>query len=113
MNISDAILNASLFLLKRDINDQGKHLIQYFQFFNHYAVFGINECLHMIKLEIPLQLIQFALDESSSSQSTTIARHQYCDLTKLFCIVSTLLRCYDVSGNCSSAATVSELKCKF
>ena len=107
ISISDAIINAALVLLKRDINEQGKHLIQYFQFFNHYAAFGINECLHLVKLDIPLQLIQFALDESSSSQSITIARHQYCDLTKLFCIVSTLLRCYDATANCSSSITVN------
>jgi hypothetical protein len=94
-------------LLKRDINEQGKHLIQYFQFFNYYAIFGITECFHMIKLDIPLQLIQFSLDESSNTQSNTISRHQYCDLTKLFCIVSTLLRCYDVSENSSSSEAVT------
>ncbi len=78
-----------------------------FQFFNHYAAFGTNECLHLIKQDILLQLIQFALDDPSNTSTTNITRHQYCDLTKLFCIVSTLLRCYDVSTNCSSSTVVN------
>lgn len=107
INISDAIIQSVLQLLKRDVNDQGKHLIQYFQFFNLYAAYGVNECIHLIKLDIPLLFIQFALDDSSTSSSTSITRHQYCDLTKLFCIVSTLLRCYDVSVNCTPCSSSS------
>ena len=114
VNISNTIIQSILSLLKRDCNEQGKHLIQYFQFFNQYSSIGINECLHLIKLDIPLQLIQYSLDETTittttsnaTTNSITPSRHQYVDFTKLYCVVSTLLRCFDVSSLCSSSTQV-------
>lgn len=88
---------------------------------------------------MPLQFIQFALDElpmtnsninfnlSSSSSSSSVSLNsyvsakisnlnqnmngtggtsQYADLTKLYCAVSNLLRCFDVSPYCSTLQQV-------
>ena len=38
----------------------------------------------------------------NNSNSTIYSSTQYVDLAKLFCVVSTLLRCFDVSEHCSS-----------
>jgi ubiquitin carboxyl-terminal hydrolase 9/24 len=96
VDVGDAIINIILGLLKRDFVDQGKHYVQYFQFFYHYASLGLNECLHLVKLNVPLVFIQYVCDESMSS----VARQQQTsDLVKLYSVVATLLRCYDVNLN--------------
>ncbi len=141
INQSDTIIQTLLSILsKRDlINEQSsKYLIQYFQYFNYYSTLGIQQCLHLIKFDVPLTLILFALDElpttlsninlnsallSSSTSSTSGSfglnysrlsnnmhgsgnntnsncTSQYADLNKLYCVISTLLRCYDVSPYC-------------
>ena len=143
INQSDTIIQTLLSILsKRDlINEQSsKYLIQYFQYFNYYSTLGIQQCLHLIKYDVPLTLILFALDElpttlsninlssallTSSTSSTSGSfglnysrlsnnmhgggnntnsnsncTSQYADLNKLYCVVSTLLRCYDVSSYC-------------
>lgn len=138
VNASDSIIQTVLSILsKRDlINEQSsKYLVQYFQFFNMYSSIGIQQCFNLIRAEVPLLLMQFALDElqmtnsninlatNSSSQlsgsssfslnyvkiqnniqnqSSGNSSSQYADLNKLYCVVSTLLRCYDMSSYCSS-----------
>lgn len=131
INQSDSVITTLLSLLsKREIiNDQtGKNLIQYFQFFSYYLSLGLQQCLHLIRCDTPLVFIQFAVDELPSFSSTTGminsisssfassqfrlssqtsgsggAASQHVDLAKLYCVVSVLIRCYDVSSYCSSA----------
>lgn len=138
INASESIIQTVLSILsKRDlINEQSsKYLIQYFQFFNMYASIGIQQCFHLIRSQVPLALMQFALDElqmtnsnvnifatssqlsgsssfnlsyakMSNNQNMSNSSSQYADLTKLFCVVATLLRCFDVSSYCSSSVQV-------
>lgn len=142
INASESIIQTVMALItKRDlINEQSsKYLIQYFQFFNMYASIGMQQCLHLIRSDVPITLIQFALDElqmsnsninifnsnsqlsgsssfslnymkmGSNPQNPNIGNSssQYADLTKLFCVVSTLLRCFDVSSYCASLNQVT------
>jgi ubiquitin carboxyl-terminal hydrolase 9/24 len=104
-DVADLIIQILLDLLKRDYSDQGKHLVQYFQFFNQYALIGLPECLHLIRLDVPLTFIQYALEEPTSS----VTRQQSSDLMKLYSVVPTLLRCYDVNFN-DSAVSVSKTR---
>lgn len=138
INASESIIQTVMSILsKRDlINEQSsKYLVQYFQFFNMYASIGIQQCFHLIRSDVPLTLIHYALDElqlsnsnvnifvpsshisgsssfslnygkmSNNTQNQNLGNNssQYADLTKLFCVVSTLLRCFDLSAYCSSA----------
>jgi ubiquitin carboxyl-terminal hydrolase 9/24 len=106
---------------------------------------GLNQCYHLIKCNVPLIFIQFAIDDlptmlssnnnysvGSSSSTTTTATttspslslghnnysinssknnnnsnnngsSQFTNLTKLFCVTSMLLRCYDMSSYCCSS----------
>ncbi|RNA44904.1 putative ubiquitin carboxyl-terminal hydrolase FAF-X isoform X1 [Brachionus plicatilis] len=124
---------------KRDlIHEQtAKYLVQYFQFFNYYLLLGAQQCLHLIRCDVPYVFIQFAIDElpmslsninlnscspsSGSSfpnyskiQNTTYQNSsncitQYTDLTKLYCVVSTLLRCFDIDSFCSTISNSTEI----
>ena len=145
INQTDSIIHTILNILtKRDLitEQSSKYLIQYFQFFNFYSSLGLQQCLHLIRCDVPLMLIQFALDElpmtlsninlngvlstssisSGSSFSLNYSKlssnmqsqnnggtcsSQYADLNKLYCVVSTLLRCFDVSSHCASLQTQS------
>ena len=145
MQQSDSLIHTLLGMLsKRDLitEQTAKYLIQYFQFFVFYSSLGLPQCLHLIRCEVPLTLMQFALDDlpttlsnislgsmlaSSSSVSSSFALNyskmsssqlqsqnnnannsgagcssQYADLNKLYCVVSTLLRCYDVTPYCAT-----------
>ena len=109
---------------------------KYFLFSKFFIFFF--KCFHLIRSDVPLFLIQFALDElqtsnsniniftsasqlpGSSSFSLNYAKmstnvqnqnngnstSEYADLTKLYCVVSTLLRCYDLSAYSSSSNPV-------
>ena len=136
---SDSLIQTLLSILsKRDLitEQSSKYLIQFFQFFNFYCSLGLQQCLHLMRCDVPLVLMQFALDElqmtssnlnlsgilassssitsssfslnyskpsnnqNNSSSNNNGCTSQYADLNKLYCVVSTLLRCYDVSPHC-------------
>lgn len=42
------------------------------------------------------------IQNNMQSQNNSNCSSQYADLNKLYCVVSTLLRCYDMSSHCSS-----------
>lgn len=125
---------------KRDLIQEqtAKYLVQYFQFFNYYLLLGAQQCLHLIRCDVPYVFIQFATDElpmslsninlnsyspsSGSSLSLNYSRiqnanyqnssnclSQYTDLTKLYCVVSTLIRCFDISAFCATISNSTEI----
>ena len=139
VNASDSLIHTVLSLItKRDLitEQSSKFLVQYFQFFNMYSSIGVQQCFHLIRCDVPLTLMQFALDElpmtnsnlnlnnassqlsssfslnyvkfsnSFQGQMNTNYSSQYADLNKLYCVLSTLLRCYDVSPYCASSIQV-------
>ena len=46
------------------------------------------------------------MGNNTQNQNIGNSSSQYADLTKLYCVVSTLLRCYDISSYCSSSNQV-------
>jgi ubiquitin carboxyl-terminal hydrolase 9/24 len=51
------ILEGVLNLLRRDVSEYGRHLVQYFNFFVSYANFGDEEKLHLINVRQRSNLI--------------------------------------------------------
>ena len=95
-------------------------MAQYFQFFVNYSAMGRHEvrfdrwmknemklflclrfdqCEQLIRLNVPTLFVSLANDENSSSCSTL---PRYGEPAKLFVILSTLIRCFDISIYCRS-----------
>ncbi|BFZ00611.1 hypothetical protein BsWGS_03650 [Bradybaena similaris] len=109
--LSDHLLVAALSLLKKDISEHGRHLQQYFHLFHLYLNMNPNnpevnmkidfypQKLQLLKLRVPAQFMLVALDEGSGPP----IKYQYADLSKLYSVVSQLIRCCDVSQRCQSS----------
>ncbi|CAG7834571.1 unnamed protein product [Allacma fusca] len=96
--LHDYILEAVLNLLRRDVSEYGRHLVQYFNFFVSYANIGDQQKLHLIKLDVPTTFIQVSLDDGPAPP----IKYQSADLGKLYHLVSILIRSCDVSHRCRS-----------
>ncbi|CAG5128792.1 unnamed protein product, partial [Candidula unifasciata] len=104
--LSDHLLVAALSLLKKDISEHGRHLQQYFHLFHLYLNMNPNNPelnmkikLQLLKLRVPAQFMLVALDEGTGPP----IKYQYADLSKLYSVVSQLIRCCDVSQRCQSS----------
>jgi ubiquitin carboxyl-terminal hydrolase 9/24 len=84
--------------------DNVKMLTQYFQFFVNYSSIGRHECEQLIRLNVPTLFVNLANDDSTSSSCSTVPR--YGEPAKLFVILSTLIRCFDVSIHCKSQQVI-------
>ncbi|CAF0890240.1 unnamed protein product [Adineta ricciae] len=98
MTVEEKILNSVIRLMKKDGPDNLKMSAQYFQFFINYSSQGRYECEQLIRLNVPLMLAKMIADDLSS---TSI--HRYGEPSKLSIILSTLIRCFDVSSLCKSS----------
>ncbi|ESN99988.1 hypothetical protein HELRODRAFT_192681, partial [Helobdella robusta] len=99
MTSSDHILRAMLSLLKKEVSEHSRHLPQYFQFFIMYANLGIPERHQLINLGVPELFLIVAMDESKIPS----IKYQSTELTKVYAVISVLVRCCDVSAFCSSS----------
>ncbi|XP_059175144.1 probable ubiquitin carboxyl-terminal hydrolase FAF-X isoform X4 [Physella acuta] len=106
--LSDHLLVAALSLLKKDISEHGRHLQQYFHLFLMYLNMNPNNPelnlkikLQLLKLRVPQQFMLVALDEGPGPP----IKYQYAELSKLYSVVSQLVRCCDVSQRCQSSIT--------
>ena len=61
----------------------------------------------MIRLNVPLIFINLANEDNTSSSCSTLPR--YGEPAKLFVILSTLIRCFDVSAFCKSQQSDKEI----
>ncbi|KAK3589909.1 hypothetical protein CHS0354_034922 [Potamilus streckersoni] len=93
---SDHLLMTVLQLLKKEVSDHGRNLQQYFHLFLMYANLGLPERSQLLKLNVPAQFMSVALDEGPGPP----IKYQYAELTRLYCVVSLLIRCCDVSSQC-------------
>lgn len=59
--------------------------------------------MHLLKLNVPALFMMVALDEGPGPP----IKYQYAELSKLYSVVSQLVRCCDVSSKCTSSAGVS------
>ncbi|XP_011407629.2 PREDICTED: probable ubiquitin carboxyl-terminal hydrolase FAF-X [Amphimedon queenslandica] len=90
---SDIALNQLLTLLKKEVSDHSRHLHQYFQVFLAYAHKGAYERQHLLRLGVPAQFIALSLDEGPGPA----LRSPYADISRLYSVVSVLVRSCDVS----------------
>ncbi|KAM7302505.1 putative ubiquitin carboxyl-terminal hydrolase FAF-X [Ixodes scapularis] len=96
--LSDHLLLAVLSLVNKEVSEHGRHLAQYFGFFYMYACFGVPERLQLLRLNVLSTLMLVALDEGPGPP----IKYQYADLSKLYQLVSLLVRCCDVSSKTHS-----------
>ncbi|KAH9509417.1 putative ubiquitin carboxyl-terminal hydrolase FAF-X [Bulinus truncatus] len=105
--LSDHLIVAALSLLKKDISEHGRHLQQYFHLFLLYlnmhpnSEINLKIKLQLLKLRVPHQFMLVALDEGPGPP----IKYQYAELSKLYSVVSQLVRCCDVSQRCQSSVS--------
>jgi len=92
--LSDHLLLAVLALLWVEVSEHGRHLSQYFNLFAIYASLGVPEKTQLLKLNVASLLMSVALDDGPGPP----IKYQYAELGKLYQVVSTLVRCCDVSA---------------
>jgi len=92
--LSDHLLLAVLALLWSEVAEHGRHLSQYFNLFAIYASLGVAEKQQLLRLNVASLLISVALDDGPGPP----IKYQYAELTKLYQVVATLVRCCDVSS---------------
>ncbi|KAH6937894.1 hypothetical protein HPB50_004976 [Hyalomma asiaticum] len=97
-SLSDHLLVAVLSLVNKEVSEHGRHLAQYFGFFYMYACCGVTERLQLLRLNVLGTLMLVALDEGPGPP----IKYQYADLSKLYQLVSLLVRCCDVSSKTHS-----------
>merc|ERR1719177_88791 len=98
--LSDHLLLAVLALLWSEVAEHGRHLSQYFNLFVIYASLGVAEKQQLLRLNVASLLISVALDDGPGPP----IKYQYAELGKLYQVVSSLVRCCDVSALAQSAA---------
>lgn len=120
--MEESILHHVLRLLKKEMPDNVKMLAQYFQFFVNYSSIGRHEvspqlyfhsrspicfqCEQLIRLNVPTLFVNLATDDNTSVSCSTLPRCG--EPAKLFVILSTLIRCFDVSMFCKSQQVVRD-----
>ncbi|XP_076235119.1 ubiquitin carboxyl-terminal hydrolase-like faf [Calliopsis andreniformis] len=97
--LSDHLLHAVLSLLHREMTDHYRHMSHYLSLFHKYASIGLAEKAQLLKLNVPVAFMLFAIDDGP----TPTIKYQYADLTKLHQVVSMLIRCCDISSKAHSS----------
>ncbi|XP_032597478.1 probable ubiquitin carboxyl-terminal hydrolase FAF isoform X3 [Drosophila grimshawi] len=98
-NLCEQVLISVLRLLKSEAADYGKHLPHYFSLFSMYVGLGTREKQQLLKLNVPVQFMQVAMDDGPGPS----IKYQYPEFSKLHQVVSHLVRCSDVSDKCQSS----------
>lgn len=94
-SLSDYLLQTVLDVVNRDgpENRNTRHSLQYFQLFVMYAGIGIPERKQLLDLGVLLTFIRLAIEEDHASNH----KYQFQELSKLYSLVSVLIRSCDVS----------------
>lgn len=95
--LSDMLMTQVLSLLSKEVSEHSRHLAQYFGLFATYAGIGSAERAQLLKLNVAAHFITVSLDEGPGPP----IKYQYADFSKLFQVVSILVRSCDVSAKCS------------
>ncbi|KAG1670256.1 putative ubiquitin carboxyl-terminal hydrolase FAF-X [Nymphon striatum] len=102
--LSDHILQAVLLLLKKEVSEHGRHLTQYFSLFMMYCSLGVPERRQLLQLNVVSTFINVALDDGPGPA----IKYQYAELSKLYQVISILVRCCDISSKAQSSITVNQ-----
>ncbi|XP_065840669.1 ubiquitin carboxyl-terminal hydrolase 9X-like isoform X2 [Oscarella lobularis] len=103
--LSDCIIVAVLNLLKKEVGEHERHISQYFYFFLTYCSFSHAERSQLLKMRVPALFIALALGEGPALIGY---RHHATDLSRLYSVVSVLVRCYDVSRHMAHCVKEAE-----
>lgn len=101
VGLADRLMTQMLNLLKKEVSENSRHLSQYFSLFGTYAGIGSAERSQLLRLNVASTFIAVALDEGPGPP----IKYQYADLSKLYLVVSLLVRCCDLSSKCASSQT--------
>lgn len=104
--LSDYILKSVLELISKDGTDSNKYLAQYFQLFVMYVGYGVPERKQLLDLGVLQIFIRLAFEDERS----TAIKYPYSELTKLYSLVSILIRSCDVSKSMKSSIDDQEPK---
>ncbi|XP_057300867.1 probable ubiquitin carboxyl-terminal hydrolase FAF-X [Hydractinia symbiolongicarpus] len=89
--LSDYLLRTVLEVLHREGPDNNtRHLLQYFQLFSMYAGIGVPERKQLLDLGVLLTFIRLAIEDDRT-------KYQFAELSKLYSLVSVLIRSCDVT----------------
>lgn len=97
--MSDKILLHILGLIRKEVAEHSRHLNQYFLLFANYAGVGSLERSQLLRLNVPQIFVSVAMDDGPGPP----IKYQYADLSKLYQVVSILVRCCDLTSKCSSS----------
>ena len=97
------LMTQVLKLLSKEVSEHSRHLAQYFGLFATYAGIGPAERTQLLKLNVAAHFITISLDEGPGPP----IKYQYADFSKLFQVVSILVRSCDVSAKCSTSSASS------
>lgn len=95
--MSDKILLHILGLIRKEVAEHSRHLNQYFLLFANYAGVGSPERSQLLRLNVPQIFVSVALDDGPGPP----IKYQYADLSKLYQVVSILVRSCDLTSRCS------------
>lgn len=98
-SIADLLMQQILSLLKKEVPEHSRHLTQFFGLFAQYAALGAKERYHLLKLNVPSMFIAVAVDDGPGPP----IKYQYADFSKLFQVVSILIRNCDMKSVCQSS----------
>lgn len=97
--LSDKLLHPVLELLRKEVSEFSRNLAQYFSVFSMYSNLNSAERRQLLNLNVPAYFMSVALDEGPGPP----IKYQYADLSKLYQVVSTLVRCCDVTSKTVSS----------
>ncbi|XP_065887407.1 ubiquitin carboxyl-terminal hydrolase 9X-like isoform X3 [Dysidea avara] len=104
--LSQTILEILLSLLKKEVPKHISHLLQYFHVFLSYAMKGAREKRQLLQLGVPSSFIAFCLNEGTRNP----VHSPNIDYTKLYAVVSILIRCFDLSVKQQSSVKGAKVK---
>lgn len=85
--------------MDQGISDHNRYLPHYFSLFHTYTTLGDAQKLQLLKLNVPITFMMAATDEMPGLSM----KNQLSEMTKLYQVVSILIRCCDISSRAQSS----------
>lgn len=104
--MSDKLIQQVLGLLKKEIAEYSRNLTHYFGLFANYATISSATRLQLLKLNVAAIFMSIVLEEGPGP---TPVKYQYADFSKLYQVVSILVRSCRLADNCRSSVKFGEI----
>lgn len=105
VQMSDKLMQEVLNLLKKDIGEYSRNLSHYFGLFDNYARSDSAARLQLLKLNVPAIFMSLVLEDGPGPA----IKFQYADFSKLYQVVSILVRCCKPKLACNSAVKFGDI----